>query len=123
MRETQTEPLRLNGFTRAQRHRMIPLIREALLQSGADILDVRFFSNISLCINFELHAKHFERLQTALAGINLQLSTESLESLSALHTSAQRGDEETSAAVPGTLQITFIHNEPDLRIEVPPIPG
>lgn len=123
MRETQTEPLRLNAFTRVQRHQMIALIREALLKSGADILDAHFFSNISLCINFELHAEHFEQLQTALAGINLQLSTESLESLAALSASAQRGVEGTPAAVPGTLQITFIHDEPDLRIEVPPIPG
>ena len=123
MRETQTEPLRLNGFTRVPRHQMIPLVREALLKSGADILDAHFFSNISLCINFELQAQRIEQLQTALAGINLQLSTESLELLAAFRTSAQRSDGETSASVPGTLQLTFIHNEPDLRIEVPPIPG
>lgn len=113
----------LNGFTRVPRHQMIPLAREALLNSGADILDARFFSNISLCINFELHARRIEQLQTALADINLKLSVESLESLAAFRASAQRGVGETTASISGTLQITFIHDEPDLRIEVPPIPG
>jgi hypothetical protein len=28
-----------------------------------------------------------------------------------------------ASEVTGTLEITFIHNEPDLRIEVPLIPG
>jgi hypothetical protein len=40
-----------------------------------------------------------------------------------LHKAEQLGDETTASEVAGTLEITFIHNEPDLRIEVPPIPG
>ena len=123
MREPQTETLTLNGFTRVPRHQMIPLVREALLQSGADILDSHFFSNISLCLNFELSAERIEQLQTALADINLQLSTESLERLANFHTPPKPDHAETSIPVPGTLQITFIHNEPDLRIEVPAVPG
>ena len=122
MRETQTELLRLNAFTRASRHQMIPLLREALLTSGADILDAHFFSNISLCINFELPPQRTRQLQTALADINLQLSAESLDLLAAFIV-AKRDDKETHLTVSGTLQITFIHNEPDLRIEVPAIPG
>lgn len=121
MRETQTQPLRLNGFTRVSRHEMIQLVRDALLKSGGDILDAHFFSNISLCINFELSAQRIDQLQTALADIHLQLSKESLELLAAFTAPAKHENSETS--VPGTLQITFIHNDPDLRIEVPPIPG
>lgn len=123
MRETPTESLRLNGFTKVSRHQMIPLMREALLKSGADILDAHFFSNISLCVNFELHPQRVKQLQTALADIDLQLSTESLNLLANFQARTERGDKETSNAVAGTLQITFIHNEPDLKIEVPAIPG
>ncbi|HEX8492783.1 MAG TPA: hypothetical protein VF658_08085 [Pyrinomonadaceae bacterium] len=121
MGETQTQLLRLNGFTRTSRHQMIPLVRDAILKTGGDILDAYFFSNISLCVNFELSAQRIEHLQTALADINLQLSIESLEALATFGTPAKREKSETY--IPGTLQITFIHNEPDLRIEVPPIPG
>ncbi|HJU55703.1 MAG TPA: hypothetical protein VJ715_14060 [Pyrinomonadaceae bacterium] len=35
----------------------------------------------------------------------------------------QLSEEEWASEVTGTLEITFIHDEPDLRIEVPPIPG
>jgi hypothetical protein len=35
----------------------------------------------------------------------------------------QLGEEARASEVTGTLEITFVHNEPDLRIEVPPIPG
>ena len=31
--------------------------------------------------------------------------------------------EEGASEVIGTLEVTFIHDEPDLRIEVPTIPG
>lgn len=119
----QPESLRLNGITRVSRHQMIPLVRDALLKSGGDILDAHFFSNISLCVNFELPVRRIEQLQTALADINLQLNAESLEMLASFRTTAKREDDETSNSIPGTLQVTFIHNEPDLRIEVPAIPG
>jgi len=35
----------------------------------------------------------------------------------------QLSAEEGASEVAGTLEITFIHDEPDLRIAVPPIPG
>jgi hypothetical protein len=119
----QTGPLRLNGFTRINRHRMIPLVREALLKSGGDILDSHFFSNISLCINFELPAPRLSQLQASLAAIELRLSNESRELLAAFHATEERAREEAPSSLNGTLQITFIHNEPDLRTEVPHIPG
>jgi hypothetical protein len=50
----------------------------------------------------------------------LRLNAESVDELNALSLrSGQAVDEE----IPGTLQVTFVHNDPDLRIEVPPIPG
>jgi hypothetical protein len=33
------------------------------------------------------------------------------------------GGDSQQAEIAGSLQITFIHHEPDLRLEVPPIPG
>lgn len=101
---------------------MIPLVREALLKSGGDILDVHFFSNISLCLNFELPQRRIRQLQSSLEEINLKLSAETLDSLASYQT-PENDDGGALSSVPGTLQITFIHNEPDLRLEVPAIPG
>jgi hypothetical protein len=34
-----------------------------------------------------------------------------------------REPQQQQAEITGALQITFIHHEPDLRLDVPPIPG
>ena len=95
----ETEPLRLNAFTRTARHQTIPLVREALLENGGDILDVHFFSNISLCINFELPAHRIEQLTASLTAINLQLSTETRELLASHRALERHIDEDQSTRV------------------------
>jgi hypothetical protein len=95
-----------------------------MTKSGAWIVDVKLFSNVSACFNFEIPSSHAEHLRDALAAMDLHLTKESDDSLANLvegNNSAEAGSPVTDIA--GSLQITFIHNEPDLRIEVPRIPG
>jgi hypothetical protein len=92
--------------------------------SGAWVIDVKLFSNVSVCFNFEIPSSRTAQLREALAAIELHLTKESDDSFASLlehHESDAGGLQEPDIA--GTLQITFIHNEPDLRIEVPQIPG
>ena len=103
---------------------MTSLVERAILESGGWILDFKQFSNVSICINFEVPAKNIGKLRRALEAIDLRLTSESNEALASLI----RPDDQPFAAseqrdVSGTLQITFIHNEPDLRRHVPAIPG
>jgi hypothetical protein len=103
---------------------MIARVRTAMTKSGAWIVDVKLFSNLSACFNFEIPSSHAEQLRDALAAMDLHLTKESHDSLASLvegNNSAEAGSPVTDTA--GSLQITFIHNEPDLRIEVPRIPG
>ena len=95
--------------------------RSAITDSGGWILDVKMFSNVSLCFRFEIPAVRLERLRDGLAKTGLRLSKASIDAL----TSLSRGpaEEIQSVDIAGSLQITFVHNEPDLRVEVPPIPG
>ena len=89
-------------------------------QSGGWITDFHHFSNHSVCINFEIAARDVRALASALASIKLLLSDESADALARYREVAPPvGADE----VAGTLQVSFIHDEPDLRIEVPPIPG
>jgi hypothetical protein len=74
------------------------------------------FSNVSINLSFEIPASRIGSLRDALELMDLHLSTSSLESI------AHRSDE-PSGDIAGSLHITFIHNEPDLRIRVPAIPG
>jgi hypothetical protein len=116
--------LRINAVTRANRDETIARVRTAIAQSGAWVVDVKLFSNVSVCFNFEIPSSRTAQLREALAATELRLTKESDDSFASLlehNESAADGSQPTDIA--GTLQITFIHNEPDLRIEVPQIPG
>jgi hypothetical protein len=122
--------LRLDGFTRDDRHEMIARVQRAFASSNASILDFKMFSNLSPNILFELPAHRIRKLSAALSATNLRLSAESRERLAdwqkryeedAYASSSNSASGQTEIA--GSLQVTFIHHEPDLRIEVPPIPG
>ncbi len=111
--------LRINAVTREDRNEMISRVKEAMTGSGAWIVDVKQFSNVSVCFNFEIPGHKASRLRAALVDVGLRLAPENDDSVSSIRDQA----ESDHADLAGTLQITFIHNEPDLRIEVPAIPG
>jgi len=113
--------LQLNAMTRGQRHQIIELAKDAITASGGWIMDFKFFSNASICINFELSSNQVARLHEALAEIDLRLSEASFQSLEELAGITSQGGQ--PAELMASLQITFIHDEPDLRIPVPMIPG
>ena len=116
--------LQLNGITRGDRHEMISRVKEAILQGGGFIVDFRMFSNLSVCLNFEISAGKICDLSAALKSTELRLTEESHKLLADYCQQAEQLSVEARASeIAGTLEITFIHNEPDLRIEVPPIPG
>ena len=116
--------LQLNGVTRIDRHDMIARVREAISNGGGYICNFHMFSNASICINFEVSAGNIEKLYCSLAATGLRLNQESHDALAdCCNRLEQLGEKSKTSDVAGTLQITFIHNEPDLRIECPPIPG
>ena len=116
--------LRINGITRRDRQEMITRVKEAILQGGGFIVDFHMFSNLSICLNFEISAGKICDLSVALKRTELRLTEESNDLLTDYCKQVEQLSEEAGASeVAGTLEITFIHNEPDLRIEVPPIPG
>jgi hypothetical protein len=116
--------LRLNGITICNRHEMISRAKEAILKGGGFITDFHMFSNLSICLNFELPARKIDSFYAALKATGLGLTEESQELLAEYSKRLEQlGEEAGASEVAGTLEITFIHDEPDLRIEVPPIPG
>ncbi len=109
--------LQLSGFTRAERIQMTNQISEAINQAGAWITDFHLYSNIVICINFEVPIAHLDRLAASLQQTGLHLSQENLDQLAPVKEATLKQE------LAGTLQITFIHNEPDLRREIPAVPG
>jgi len=110
--------LRLDGFTKTERIQMTSRVSDAINQSGAWITDFHLYSNISICINFQVASTDVKKLAQSLQETDLHLSPESIEQLVAVDDPAQNEKEWM-----GTLQITFVHNEPDLIREVPNVPG
>lgn len=105
--------IRLSGFTREDRFSVTARVKDALGSAGAWIVDHHQFSNVSLCINFEIDAKHVPRLVDTLSSTGLILSEESHGALRSLR--ASQADD----IVHGTLQATFLHNDPDQRVSGP----
>jgi hypothetical protein len=102
---------------------MISQVRTRMETSSAWVVDVKLFSNMSVCFNFEIPINRTERLREALSEIALHLTSESQDSFASLHRESGVEYPQSTDNISGSLQITFIHNEPDLRIEVPRIPG
>ena len=114
--------LRLNATTRGDRNSVIESVKDAIADSGGWILDFRQFSNLSATISFEFPLGNAGRFREALSKIDCQLTKLSLFELSKL-AEQETVSAELSVSLNATLQITFIHDEPDLRIPVPMIPG
>jgi hypothetical protein len=110
--------LRLDGFTRAERIQMTANVSEAIHLAGAWISDFHQYSNVLICINFQVPSANLDRLSTTLKQTGLHLSQESLDQLV-----CDRDSSPDDSELIGTLQITFIHNDPDMIREIPAVPG
>lgn len=106
--------LQIQGITRAERHAVISQASDAVIACRGYILDYHQFSNLAVCFTIEIPPAKLADLRTHLAEMGVDLQPPSPEELTL-----------TAAAeeVAASLRIAFIHNEPDLRIEIPAIPG
>lgn len=112
--------LRLTTFTKEERHLAINQIRETLASSGAIILDFKMFSNRSINFVFEIPWSSVEKLRDCLNDLGLIVYDEGNVMSDIMANLPAEIPPDSDSDIPGTLQMTFIHNDPDLRIEVPP---
>ncbi|MDD4587255.1 MAG: hypothetical protein PHC60_02525 [Heliobacteriaceae bacterium] len=112
--------IRINGFTRSDRHTIIGQLNQAISKSGGWILDFKMFSNKSINILLEIPVRNVRRLHQCLLEINIHLTPQSEELLRDTDLQQKKLGNESVFDLVGTLQVTFVHNEPDLVIEVPP---
>lgn len=111
--------LRLSAITTAPRHAVVEGLTAALGAVGW-ILDFRQFSNMALAVQFEVPPEGAARLRAALEGLPISLDAASGEALARLERTPAGDLPDT---VPGSVNVVFVHSEPDLRIPVPAVPG
>ncbi|MDQ3080120.1 MAG: hypothetical protein M3R03_09010 [Pseudomonadota bacterium] len=110
--------VRLNAFSRLERQGVINSTTEALQKVGGWVEDVQFFSNVSVNLQCAITASAVPLLSVELNRLRIGLGRDETDLLD--HAAAKLfADQELAFS----LQITFMHKEPDLRRQVPSIPG
>ena len=79
------------------------------------------FSNAAICINFEIEAKYVGKLLKRLNTNGLSLIKESIELAEIFTENIEEKYKEKE--IMGAINITFVHNDPDLIITSPDVPG
>lgn len=99
---------RFSIFTAMERNEAILKVREAINDESGWIVDQTFFSNIATSINFELPASALETFTDRLTDSGLKVHIDGTLPV------------DRTADVRASISLTFSHNEPDLRQQVPP---
>jgi hypothetical protein len=111
--------LMLSAVTRRNRHDAMAEINDAVIGAGGWVEGHTLFSNIATTFRTELPMEKIADFVRAIDSLGVHLDTESKHAVALQEAPGNRRD----ADVPVTLNVTFIHDEPDLRREVPMVPG
>lgn len=107
-------PFRLHGVTSIERHTATQLARRAISDSGGWITNFRQYSNFAVVLDLEIAPEKLAGMYAAIEAAGIPLSPPCSE----LPPPAP-GQEEMQ----GALRLDFVHDEPDLSIPVPAVPG
>ncbi|NBB48976.1 hypothetical protein GVN24_11900 [Rhizobium sp. CRIBSB] len=103
----------LTAVTRVERRAATSFVLDTVNRLGGWIDDVRMYSNLMNTIRLTLPAGAFAELVAALEEGGIMVDP--------VQDPGDLRDPATECMA--TLQLTFIHDEPDLKREVPAVPG
>ncbi|MBN9659850.1 MAG: hypothetical protein J0H49_16815 [Acidobacteria bacterium] len=108
--------VQINASTKQDRHVVTAQVKDAIVAAGGWVTGFQQFSNVSVCIQFEMEAACMARLFERLEGLELQLSEASRRLPGELTAKPE-------TELMGTFQLTFFHSDPDERMVIPAVPG
>lgn len=109
----------LSGVTRQNRHVVMSDLNDAILKAGGWVEGHSLFSNIATTFRLVLPVSALGLFREAVRDIGIALDDDSAAKLDDLGAGERSGDGEVRL----TLNVTFIHDEPDLHRDVPAVPG
>jgi hypothetical protein len=110
---------RLIGWTETPRLEVTACITDAVVGLGGFVLESQRFSNMALMLRFQIPVEKSDEFVEALRHCGLNLDEESEAPLEG----AAKVRHEQGTELHGTVFIRFVHDEPELRIETPAVPG
>ncbi|PTW61986.1 hypothetical protein C8N35_10118 [Breoghania corrubedonensis] len=109
----------LAGVTRKNRHQITADVNDAVMGVGGWIKSHTLFSNIATTFHFALPSDRMSMLRERMVEAGVRLDEES----NAKHDAMPKEPVSRSDGMAASLNLTFIHTEPDLRRDVPRVPG
>jgi hypothetical protein len=116
-------PFFINAITSSDRHTVIASIERAISGAGGWVIDHHAFSNRSLSITVEIGAARLPGLIAAVMACDVVMMKESEEALDIMLGELSAPGSDLEQTLRGYVQIAFHHDLPDLRHEVPCVPG
>lgn len=107
--------VRITAVTHADRIGAVDAMNAAITSVRGWVEDFNFFSNISVAVRCVVPAGNFPEFKAALRSIGFKFDANSLE------VDGDRGADADELTV--AINVTFVHDKPDLRRTIPPIPG
>jgi len=113
------EFLMISGVTKANRHQVTADVGAAISGTDGWVIDHTMFSNIAITIQFSVPSQNLEELRNRIIAAGVKLDDDSITKIQTLVGKHAPKPIDVTAS----LNITFIHNEPDLRREIPAVPS
>lgn len=104
----------LHAITRRERHAVTTEVMDLIAALGGWVDEARMFSNTMTTIRFHLAESRLAELRARLCESGLPTTVAGGELRRSPSADVER---------PGSLQITFVHDDGDLRHDVPAVPG
>jgi len=113
------QSLKLFCWSRSPRIEITRSITDAVSAAGGFVLESHRYSNNALVLRFELPARRCAGLVAAVGYCDVTFDAESIVVFQQL----AEWDVNDENSVTGIIHLRFLHDEPDLRIEMPAVPG
>lgn len=114
-----TRRLMLSAITRTNRHQVMAEINDAVMAAGGWVVGHTLFSNMATAFQLMLPSGRIGSFAQTLQALGVRFDEESLAQFGSLPAGAAQAEDE----MPISLNVTFVHDEPDLRRDVPAVPG
>lgn len=111
--------IRINAVAKYDRHDAMDDAKSIITSSGGWVTDYRLFSNRSICLLFEIEANDAAKLYPHIQNTKLTVTVDTEAALEELNDVLQTT--KSNKDLKGSFQVTFVHDDPDLIIEVPPL--